>query len=47
MAVIRNMESPSSAYKTLFRSTPGVLWLILRLTFSLRVISFHPGFLFA
>src|SRR5712691_748736 len=45
MAVIRNMESPSSAYKKLSRSTPGVLWLILRLTFSLRVIRFQPGFL--
>src|SRR5215471_5722459 len=46
MAVIRNMESPSFAYKTQSQPTPGVLWLIVRLTFALRVICFQPGFLF-
>src|SRR5215468_2551676 len=39
------MEALPSAYKKLSRPTPGVLWLILCLTFSLRIISFQPGFL--
>src|SRR5262245_49249497 len=37
---------PSSTYKKLSRPTPGVLWLLLRLTFFLRLLSFQPVSLF-
>ena len=39
------MPRAPQPYQKLSRPTPDVLWLILRLTFSLRVISFQPGFL--